>query len=100
MVKVLERKEWSKECTCRNCKSKLEAEISDFYYWDHHDYGGGTDRYYGFVCPVCNSENCFSVGAIPSEITKQFPHWKDHPVGKHTGPNGPIQEEGSRVLDL
>lgn len=37
------------------CGRLIEVLASDIVARKHTDYGGGTDVYYGFHCPVCNS---------------------------------------------
>lgn len=53
------------ECTGKNgrqvskpCHSKLEIEDGDIYFRDYRSYGGSSsERFYGFICPVCG---CFT----------------------------------------
>ncbi|MBI5654160.1 hypothetical protein HZC53_00680 [Candidatus Uhrbacteria bacterium] len=54
---------WSVECVCTGkgnggagCGSKLLVEKGDLYQTSHSDYGGGTDYFVTFCCPVCGVE--------------------------------------------
>lgn len=52
MVRVIEKAS-TKQCTCYQCKCKLEYEFNDMHFRMESDYGGGRDRVAKIVCPNC-----------------------------------------------
>lgn len=60
MVRVIE-KAASKQCTCSQCKSKLEYEYCDMLFSFESDYGGGRDHVARINCPMCGNKTKVSV---------------------------------------
>lgn len=60
-------KVWKIEETCTGkgweqngnvpCGALLEVSAQDILYRDYADYSGDSERYYGFICPICK---CFT----------------------------------------
>lgn len=69
---------WSIQETCTGrgwdqngkspCLALFEIDASDIYARIHHDYGGGSDTYYGFVCPRCGCFTEISNRRLPSYV--------------------------------
>ena len=58
-----EHKGWKCKLVCtgsgnrgHGCKSLLLVGVTDVYETKNTDYGGGTDYYQTFCCPVCGTE--------------------------------------------
>lgn len=41
--------------TCKKCTSELEITMADLRAGTSTDYGGDSESYVGFTCPVCES---------------------------------------------
>lgn len=41
----------TKKCTCTKCGYELEYTGEDVSFYNHTDYGGGSDTYYFIICP-------------------------------------------------
>lgn len=50
------------------CGALLEVNGSDIRTNVHYDYGGGSDRYYYFVCPVCGVKTEIYSKNMPSQM--------------------------------
>lgn len=70
-MKVIERKPWAHEFTCKGCGSKLEAERQDVLYWEGHDMGGDFDNGYYVKCAVCGTDHTLSESRIPQDIKNE-----------------------------
>jgi hypothetical protein len=71
-VRVVERKVWSKEMTCRDCGSRLEVFPEDIEAGMFGTMGDYDFEYY-FKCEVCKAEN--NLGSyprgVPSHVLEQ-----------------------------
>lgn len=45
-----------KECTCRNCSTRLQYTKSEVQYYDDKDWTGSSDRVYFIRCPSCGNK--------------------------------------------
>lgn len=69
---------WKTEATCSGkgwdqsgkipCYALWEVTAKDIKKRSHTDYGGGTDTYYGFVCPDCGCFTELPEKDIPHEV--------------------------------
>ena len=75
---------WKKEVTCTGagwqqtgtpCHSLFEIDARDIKRRTHTDYGGGTDTYYGFVCPDCGCFTEIPSKDIPSHVKSNAPKY-------------------------
>ena len=74
---------WRTEATCNGkgwdqngknpCYALWEVTALDIRKRTHMDYGGGTDTYYGFVCPDCGCFTELSEKGIPHEVKNNAP---------------------------
>lgn len=69
-MKVIERKPWKHEFTCKGCGSKLEAEREDVLYWSGCDMGGDWDCGYYVKCAVCGTDYALRKD-IPQDIKNE-----------------------------
>jgi hypothetical protein len=67
------QKGWSKEYTCTGngnggggCGAILLVSEGDIYMTSHSDYGGGTDYFTTFRCPLCKVET--DIKDVPGRI--------------------------------
>ena len=69
---------WTMQATCTGngwnqdgkspCLALFELDAGDIYSRVHHDYGGGSDTYYGFICPNCGCFTEISDSKLPSYV--------------------------------
>lgn len=74
---------WKMEVTCSGkgwnqngkcpCYALWEVTAMDIRKRTHTDYGGGTDTYYGFVCPDCGCFTEISEKDIPHDVKSHAP---------------------------
>ena len=74
---------WKMELTCSGqgwsqgnktpCYALWEVTALDIKRRSHKDYGGGTETYYGFVCPDCGCFTEISDKIIPHDIRSHAP---------------------------
>lgn len=72
LMRILERREpeqWSDNCTCRHCKSRLAVEFCDLY----RIYEDCDCSYcYYYQCPVCRGVNEVT-SLLPEATRKEVP---------------------------
>lgn len=73
---------WKIEASCTGagwqqsrtpCNALYEINATDIKKRTHTDYGGGTDTYYGFVCPDCGCFTEISESKIPYNVRSHAP---------------------------
>lgn len=65
-----QKKPWTKEVDCKNCKAKLLLEEGDLYYTRSFDKIGDGELFTSYTCVYCDNENDIKLGN--KEKTKIF----------------------------
>lgn len=72
-MKVIEKVDWALEFECQECKSKLEAELTDVktgYFGAN--YGGERPDYLPYLeCPVCGKYKMLKWSEVPTNFKER-----------------------------
>lgn len=66
-MKIVERKEWSRAVSCKDCKSKLEIDKNDVQAGSFGTMGDYEIEWY-FTCPVCSCQNVLNKFSLPWSV--------------------------------
>ena len=55
---------WTKECTCTKCSSKLQVDASDLTFVADSRDGNA----YTFICPICKEVNWLNAKLVPKSV--------------------------------
>lgn len=85
--------QWKIQATCTGkgwnqnhkvpCNALFELNQSDIYFRTYTDYGGGTDTYYGFICPDCGCFTELNSNDLPSYIKSSAKSYKLYENAKY-----------------
>lgn len=63
-----EERPWKRKCSCKECKSHLEAEAADVQYEEWSDMAGDDEHAYFIRCPVCGFKVFIKDDLVPASI--------------------------------
>lgn len=76
---------WKTKATCSGAGWNQEGRTPCYSLWEvtaldirsrrHTDYGGGTETYYGFVCPECGCFTELNSKDIPYDVRSKAPEY-------------------------
>ena len=68
-MKIIEKKEWAHEFTCKSCESRLEANHADIMIGRFGgDYMESGERMPYVVCPVCGLNKKMQWSEVPPNL--------------------------------